>query len=568
MLDRPDLLRSQRTAWGLWLACVLSLAALWALYSAFGPTWTRQLYEPGTPETLSQLALYFTPSPEELYRRQGRVAFVLLSALILLSVWWVCSWGRFGIITRRLTVVALVHIVLIQGLLFITTPQRWRDPGIRHTARFFSMREADDSWYPMNLAYDYALSQGSTPMYTEIFFDRKVKFQYPPTSLLFLPILRNLRPSNPVRGMIEGPARYLSWSFLWISVVCSLALLFIRFQASDGRWRLESSFHDRVAISLLVLCLGLTFYPATKSYALGQIQTWINGLLAAVVLLWTTRRELVAGALTGLVCLIKPTYALLLIWALLRRRWSFVAAAASVGFAGVVASLWLFGWQNHLDYLRVVEYIAQRGEGYYPNQSMNGLLNRLLHNGNNMDWRADAFVPYHPWVHAGTVASSLALVGGLLLWALRCQTEPGVIELCLAILTTTIASPIAWEHHYGVLLPIYAVLLPAVLGQASGRAQARRWLTVSFLLTASFIVPAKFTAGYPVLNLVQSYLYIGALISLVLLYRVLPDHPRGDRDAENARSRDSDPSFAAGEMPLRPWRGCSCRQNEVEEPEG
>jgi len=33
----------------------------------------------------------------------------------------------------------------------------------------------------------------------------------------------------------------------------------------------------------------------------------------------------------------------------------------------------------------------------------------------------------------------------------------------LAILTCVMASPVAWEHHYGILMPFYAVLLPALV---------------------------------------------------------------------------------------------------------
>ena len=32
----------------------------------------------------------------------------------------------------------------------------------------------------------------------------------------------------------------------------------------------------------------------------------------------------------------------------------------------------------HIDYLRVLSYMAERGEAYFPNQSVNGLLNRLM----------------------------------------------------------------------------------------------------------------------------------------------------------------------------------------------
>jgi hypothetical protein len=42
----------------------------------------------------------------------------------------------------------------------------------------------DDSWMPMRTALDYVRKAGPGPLYQEVFFDRHVKFQYPPTALL------------------------------------------------------------------------------------------------------------------------------------------------------------------------------------------------------------------------------------------------------------------------------------------------------------------------------------------------------------------------------------------------
>jgi alpha-1,2-mannosyltransferase len=84
-------------------------------------------------------------------------------------------------------------------------------------------------------------------------------------------------------------------------------------------------------------------------------------------------------------------------------------------------------------------------------------------------------------------------------------------------LSVTIASPIAWEHHYGTMFPVFAILLASVIGHR------RRLilLTVSYVLISNFI-PVTNLLAPTVLNVAQSYLLAGALIVLMLLHTARP----------------------------------------------
>src|SRR5262249_56311478 len=120
------------------------------------------------------------------------------------------------------------------------------------------------------------------------------------------------------------------------------------------------------------------FYPVAKAFTLGQIQVWMNALFALGMLAWASRRKFLSGVLIGLIALIKPHYGLLLVWAALRRETRFAAACALTIAAGMAASVAVYGLANHLDYLRVLSFLSQHGETYYPNQSVNGILNRFM----------------------------------------------------------------------------------------------------------------------------------------------------------------------------------------------
>ena len=47
--------------------------------------------------------------------------------------------------------------------------------------------------------------------------------------------------------------------------------------------------------------------------------------------------------------------------------------------------------------------------------------------------------------------------------ATRLRQPDRMIDFAVMTLTATVASPIAWEHHYGVTLPLFAVLAPMVV---------------------------------------------------------------------------------------------------------
>ena len=149
-----------------------------------------------------------------------------------------------------------------------------------------------------------------------------------------------------------------------------------------------------------------------------------------------------------------------------------MAVCAATVAAGLGASVLVFGFANHIDYLRVVSFLGERGEAYYPNHSINGLLNRIMGIADpaqykNLEFVAGQFPPFNPWVYGVTLASSIAILAGALLHRSTTGDPARLYDFCLMALSCTMASPIAWEHHYGILLPIFAVLVVAVAPQTS-----------------------------------------------------------------------------------------------------
>ena len=91
------------------------------------------------------------------------------------------------------------------------------------------------------------------------------------------------------------------------------------------------------------------------------------------------------------------------------------AGLATTLMAGLGVSLVLFGVENHVEYLSVLSFLSRHGESFWANQSINGLLNRLVVASNDADFDPYGFPPFHLGVYLGTLLTSLVLVGAALI---------------------------------------------------------------------------------------------------------------------------------------------------------
>jgi hypothetical protein len=267
-------------------------------------------------------------------------------------------------------------------------------------------------------------------------------------------------------------------------------------------------------LAVLLACLGC--YPLLKGYALGNAQTFLSFLFAVLLYLWTTGRERSAGVVTALLAFVKPQYALLWIWMIVRRRWGAVAAFLICSAVLLALSIAVFGWHNNLDYIGVLSSLSRKAQSHYANQSMFGTLNRMIGNGENIGYTPHLYTPYIAWVYRTTIATSLIIFGAALLfpWGkLRASTA----DLAAMGIASVAASPMAWEHHYGIVFAI-----AAWIWFAYGSWQTKRpWLlALASFLTLNGLTATNFLAPWLGWNILQSYLYFGALLMMFVLMRL------------------------------------------------
>lgn len=423
-------------------------------------------------------------------------------------------------------------------------PPGYQETTLDHVEDTLRFRPAgDDSWMPMRAALAAAAHPGRGTMYEQVFFRQHKKFQYPPSSLLIIQGIDRL-----AGGLSDDPNRPLHW-IGWISVwLLALFSALIYDQVAQSQAAAHGGARGRgarLAEGLLVAALAFCFYPIDKGFTLGQIQLWINaGFAASLYAIWRGR-ETLGGVTFGLACLIKPQYGIVVLWGLVRRRFRFVLPCLAVAVAGTAIALWRFGADNLVDYLRVLAVLSHRGESFHPNFSVNGLLNRIvgMHDPrfNNVTW-STRYPPAPEWIFIVTAVSSLILVNLALLPARRRDPLGRSADFATATLVATMASPIAWEHHYGILAPIFALVAGRLLHDPTARSSSRWLLLFAYLATSNYLAVLLRLADTP-FNFLQSYLFFGALATLVVLLRL-----RNSTEARRSSGAVAAASGAVGGM--------------------
>jgi len=371
-----------------------------------------------------------------------------------------------------------------------------------------------DSWTPMLDALKQIDSGGASSLYQSLFFDQRTKFQYPPTSLLPLDAARLVVPVTA-----HGLNR-INALFMLANTLAVAALAYTVWDREHAGAPAAARAITPSEAAAIAFCASWLFFPLPRAFQLGQIQLWIDLAFTLACLCWITDRKMLAGAAIGLTSMIKPQLGLFVVWALFVREWKFATGFVIAALPISLLSLLRYGLDAHLSYLNVLSYISQHGESYFRNHSSNGLVNRLLFNGTNLKWQAHAFAPFHRLVYTASLLATIAFLALPFARRLRDKPHPsGVLDFAIAALCFTLASPVSWDHHYGIMLPMFVLALGGLWTHPGrgGRQPALRLLACAWVLSAGVYGATSLLADIPVLNIAQSYVFFGALLLLWVL---------------------------------------------------
>lgn len=371
-----------------------------------------------------------------------------------------------------------------------------------------------DSWLPIKGALEYIATGDPAGFYQAAYYETVAQFIYPPMSLVFFR-LTQLPPA--IDWMSMAAMNYFSWWLTLAAMAATTAVLALALRRLGPTLAWPSGV-DWLVLAGVAAVGTVFFFPFNSGYHNGNIQTWLNLLVLGAIACWLADRRIAAGMLIGLVCIIKPQLSLIGLWALVRREFGMVAGIAAVVGAFGIASLAMYGFAIHFDYMELMSHLSRRGESFVGSHSVNGLLNRMLFIGNNTwfdPWHK--LVHYDPRVYAGTMAAA----GLLILPTLWPRRSGGIMEssldLCIALVAFTLASPIAYVPHFGFMLPIFWIVALAILRLTPNPVWPLIVLAVSYALASKhwLITDRLAETGW---NFVQSTMLYAALMLIGLMY--------------------------------------------------
>jgi hypothetical protein len=422
-------------------------------------------------------------------------------------------------VVRRLALF-LVCVLVFEGLMIAIMPRLHSGSVLKIAKDALLLRAGNDSWYYMAQG-NLASRQAPNAIYETAFFERGIRFIYPPTALLLY------RGCEAAQGIGIPPFSVfkalllLSMFGTWLTVSAFFFRLFPDFKAAGSR--------ERWKARLLLLALIYVFLPLVNAFFIGQAQTILNFLLMLGAYLWLCRRKTASGILIGLTCWVKPAMVLFLIWGLLRRQWSFAVSLVSMLLLGVAISLAMFGVHNTAEYYAVVHYLGRHGDALFTNQTLNGLLHRQMHVGLPVTW-VYGYPPFNRIIYLATVISSALLIAAALVVPYLRRVSAAPVDFLIFAMAAVMASPIAWEHHYGIFFLVFLLWMPEGF---------RRWPVFAGILAMYLPMTDKWAPlsllMYSPWTFLISHIYFGGMaLFLYTLFRwkKVPALPSGDPERD------------------------------------
>lgn len=272
--------------------------------------------------------------------------------------------------------------------------------------------------------------------------------------------------------------------------------------------------------SAVVLFAFACFGPLLYSFREGNISHLLLPLILQTLLDFRAKKELRAGALWGLIALIKPPLILLCIYLVLRARWRAAGAALAVGVGITLLSVVIFGLPLHLEWYEAS--IAPFAAGPIPGYNAQSIASMVA----RFETGVSGYLDWTPHILSGVgrgvvLAATAVLLGafGWIAWRRRAAWDRVFeTEIALLILLTCLVSTLAWSHYF-----VWAA--PALILLWTNRQDARlgAWpLIAGFaLLAPTVFLGYQLEAGRfgPLSSFIVSHMTLGALVIYAALLR-------------------------------------------------
>lgn len=203
----------------------------------------------------------------------------------------------------------------------------------------------------------------------------------------------------------------------------------------------------------LLLALALTMNATTEMIVVTGQFTYL--LCVVFLLSWRAARHerwRTAGAWMGVAVSVKPFLGLFLLYWLIRRRWTGLAASAAAGLACLAAGLVIAGWSQYVRWIEILQSVT------WPWLLLNASIASVA---SRISMPNTFFEAPLQGATASLVAIGVALVAGGTVWKFRSPAHrPATIdhEYWLVLASALLISPLGWGYYIPLLIaPMVAV---------------------------------------------------------------------------------------------------------------
>ena len=225
----------------------------------------------------------------------------------------------------------------------------------------------------------------------------------------------------------------------------------------------------------VVIAFSAFFYPLSRSFDAGQMNTWIL-LIVVMAFYWAQKgKDLLSGTILGLGAAVKISPVFILFYFALKGRWKlFGSGLAVIALSGFISMYW-FGMDIHKDFLREARQMsygsstwAQYGQHYHVephNQSPSALWYRLLTNNPSTTGIIDS----PKTAYFLSVLTTLAMLTALLFLTKHWDKQCSMQEYSLWIIGMLLWPSLLWDHYFVQTMPVLIFALYGIWkGQVKG----------------------------------------------------------------------------------------------------
>ncbi|MEK7532863.1 MAG: glycosyltransferase family 87 protein [Patescibacteria group bacterium] len=241
----------------------------------------------------------------------------------------------------------------------------------------------------------------------------------------------------------------------------------------------------------LIAALAYLSFPTQFTLGMGQVNLIALALVVASVSLERQERSMISGVVMAVSWLLKPELVLLLPVMVICRKWKMIGAAVCALCTAIAVSVMLWGTEAYTIYGQRLAPLSRglADAGIYYNQSLTGLLVR----GGITS----------AWIYLAVVIGVFSVT----CYSLGKKQRPFAESIWAYMPALLLIEPIAWQHHFVLLLPTYLMLWARHTSL-----RMRGLIAVSYFLISWNFASSQFLDTMPLGWLIASHGSIGALI--------------------------------------------------------